>query len=669
MDEAGLTFLDPVAGSGVRGLGLSLTVEGLQAVVRYAPAVETPDGLAAEGEAAQGLTVRTTVERVPGLDAVVLRHCVRNPTDAAILFSASTGQFAGTSAVLPGSGGWLGWDWRYCHTDNVRTERYPYCQMEYPYLRMLPTETVTLGRGEDQSFPALHLVHLRDRRGLVFAAASQALNFTAFTLRKAAILRDGVFVHFAILHDPGQADGFRVPPRGTLELDGLFIQLTGAPPPDAVFQDYIDWLAGRFAFRGAVTPLRREAFHCTWNYGVFHDQSEASLLPTARAIAANFPKHKWFLMDDGYLTRPEGRNGADFLNNFYPDPCQHVHAGKWPRGIRGYTDEVRRLGLRPGLWWSPTVRVPSRLHDEHPDWFLRNADGSLYLIGDKNAFLDYSNPEALAFLDRTLAVILGEWGMDACKMDFWSQNFEDRHARLQDPGATSVQVRARFFDTVRKHLPADGILMTCVATGMGNPFMGQWADAYRNTMDIGVGKWEEQVHNCVWSLPTLGFEGRKTLLLNNDSVGILPDYPDHENQFRLTWSYMHMGMIETGGRMETWPARWIAAMRKLTDRCDRGYAVRCPDDRAFTGVPLPEVLRVDFPEESPTRKAGVLQSVALFNWSDEPRMVAVNRARLGHNVPVSVENFWTGERTVWSGEFLCERLEGRSAVLYDVLES
>jgi hypothetical protein len=31
-------------------------------------------------------------------------------------------------------------------------------------------------------------------------------------------------------------------------------------------------------------------------------------------------------------------------------------------------------------------------------------------------------------------------------------------------------------------------------------------------------------------------------------------------------------------------------MRKLTDRCDRGYRVHCPDDRAFAGVPLPEVL-------------------------------------------------------------------------------
>jgi hypothetical protein len=112
--------------------------------------------------------------------------------------------------------------------------------------------------------------------------------------------------------------------------------------------------------------------------------------------------------------------------------------------------------------------------------------------------------------------------------------------------------------------------MTCVATGMGNPFIGQYADTYRNTIDVGVGTWDEQVRNCIWALPTLGFEGRKTFLLNNDSVGIMKDYPDHENYFRFTWSFMNMGLIETGGRMETWPEKWVQAMRKLTDRCDRG---------------------------------------------------------------------------------------------------
>jgi hypothetical protein len=128
-----------------------------------------------------------------------------------------------------------------------------------------------------------------------------------------------------------------------------------------------------------------------------------------------------------------------------------------------------------------------------------------------------------------------------------------------------------------------------------------------------------------------------------------------------------MGMIETGGRMETWPDKWVRAMRKLTDRCDRGYRCRCADDRAFTSVPLPQVLYVDYPEDSPTAQAGIRQSIAFFNWTDEPQLITVRRDRLGHTGPVHVENFWTGERETFDGEFISQRLDGRSARLYEVI--
>lgn len=662
----GLAFVDAAANMGVKALGLRLTVEGRAVDVRYGDAVESDGHLVAESAVDARLVVRTIVEPVCGLNAVTLRHTLLNRSSRPVwINAAATGQFTDAAAVSHGKGTFgLGWDLRFCHTDNVRTERYPHCQMEYPYARMLPIETVVLGRGEDQAFPALFIKDLKGRTSLVFAAASQETNYTAFELRKRAMVDASLFDRFAILHDPGQGDGFEVPANGSLALDGVYIQIAGDLAYEDAFVDYMGFLATRFPFRGKQTPLLRHAFHCTWNYGVFADQSEASLLPTARFIAANFPNLKYFLMDDGYLRRNDSQ---DFLSKFYPDPAREVDAATWPRGIRGFTDELRCLGLRPGLWWSPTVRVSSPLYADHPDWFLRNADGSVYRIGEANGCLDFSHPEALAFLDRTLAVILGEWGMEACKVDFWSHTFEDRHARLRDPSVTAAQARVRFFETVRKHLPPDGVLMTCVATGMGNPFTAQWADTYRSTIDIGVGTWDEQIYNCAWALPTLGFEGRKTFLPNYDSVGIMPGYPANENTFRFTWMFINMGLLETGGRMETWPEEWVKAMRKLTDRCDRGYRCRCPDDRAFTGAPFPEVLYVDYPSESPTAKAGVHQSLAFFNWGDEPRVITVRRVRLGHRGPARAVNFWTGEREAFESEFISKRLEGRSALLYDVV--
>ena len=662
--ECGLTFLDENANLGVKNFGLRLTVDGVPVDIHYRPMADGEKGAEAE---AGVLALRSTAESVEGCAAIVLRHRFTNPLPRPIrIAGVETGVFASTASVPHGRGHALGWDLRCAHTDHVRTDRNPHCQMEYPYFRMLPARRVRLGQGEDQPFPGLYIRDEKGRRGLVFAAASQNVNFLAFELEKRGIADGrGAFEHFALLHDPGQSAGFTVPALGDLALDGVFIQLVGDVRVEDAYAGYLAWLSGRVDFRAPRSPLLREAMHCTWNYGVSRDQNPKSLLPTARFIAASLPGIKWFLMDAGYL---DGDNGECFLHRFYPDPEQFVNRAVWPGGIRGFSDEIRAMGLRPGIWWAPVVRVASRLFDDHPDWFLRNADGSLCLIDTSRGLgcLDYSHPEALAFLDRTLSVILGKWGMDACKMDFWSQHFESRRARFANPDLTSPQVRARFLETVRRHLPPDGVFMTCIAAGMGDPFVGQWADCYRNTIDIGLGRWSEQRNNCAWSLPTFGFGGRGVFLLNNDSVGIMPGHPDNENRFRFTWSFMHGGMTETGGRIETWFSPWVEALRKLTDRCDRGYQARCPDDDAFTGVPLPKVLYIDYPPESPTARSGVRQSLAFFNWTDEDAVISVRRAGLGHDGPVEAEDFWTGAAEVFDQDFIVKSLAPRSALLYDL---
>ena len=658
----GFSFFDKSANNGVRDFTLRYVLDdGRPRWALYS----TLGPSSATADLGGGLTLTTSIKSLAKINAIVVTHTFSNAGAVARwVRDVATVPAPESGALLHGKGNWLGWNHRYMHTDNVRTEHYPHCQMEYPLVRMLPDKVDRLGAGEDQSYPALYIVETASKAGIVFAAASQKVNYTTFDVAKEGFVNNGISPYFAIQHDPAQTDGFEVAPGKTRTLDGLFIQLTQGVSYEDAYADYEDYIASTHTFLGKATPLLREAFHCTWNYGVFGNQYETNLLPTARRIAKKLPNIKWFLMDAGYLS---GDESLTFLDRFYPDPDQWMGKDKWPRGIRGYADEVRALGLRPGIWWSPTVRVPSRLFTEHPDWFARLKDGSPYLIGGNNAFLDYTHPEALAYLDRVLRHFHEVWGMEAFKMDFWSQNFEDRSIRLYDPTLTALEAKAKFMDTVRRNLPKDGIFMLCVATGMGNPFTAEWADTYRNTIDIGVGKWHEQIDNCCWALPTLLREGRKTFLLNNDSVGIMKEYPDNENFFRLTWSYINMGMIETGGKMETWSPKWIAAMRKLTDRCDRGYRVRCPDDRAFTGIPLPEVLFVDFPKSSPTAKeCGVKQSVALFNWTDEPKMISVARSRLGHRKAVKAENFWTGKKETFKDEFLQKRLPPRSAMLYDI---
>ena len=543
----------PARKLGVINLKLRLSFEGKPWVVRY----DTVEGdQACATDAKKRLRVTTKIRRPAGLhSAVVAEHVIENLTTSPIWVSdLATGQFAGDSGVKLGNGHGLGWDYRYTHTDNVRTERYPHCLMDYPLVRVLPIHRVKLGAGQDQPFPAVYFSNTNTGDGLVLAAASQNNSLQTYEIQKGAMDQESVFDTFLIHYESRQAGGFEIAPGARLALDGVFVQTLANVHPQRAYEGYLSFLNAEHTFRGRTTKLLTEALHCTWNYGVFHEQHAEALLKTASFIAKELPGIKWFLMDDGYMSiRNPPKHTANFLDRYYPDPDASVDRQKFPHGIRHYSDAVRALGLRPGIWWSPTTRIDSQIYRDHPDWFLRDASGGPYLIGKFNGFLDLTVPGARDFMERTLEHMTRHWGFDAMKMDFWSQQFEDGNGRLAQPSMNVVHTRTILFDLIRKYLPADGVFITCVATGMGNPFIGKHADSYRNTIDIGEGDWRHQLLNSAWTLPTALQAGRSSLLLDQDSAGINLACSDNENTFRLSWCFITMGMQEMGGRVEQLP--------------------------------------------------------------------------------------------------------------------
>ncbi|MBC2602676.1 alpha-galactosidase [Puniceicoccus vermicola] len=664
--EAGISANCGPDGFGFEGYSLSLTTEsGEWTIPHWTMAPSHQRG-----------TARNDMALQIALDWVKLGKNGQYRIDLSILNEGSFprllkgikfGQFGDQARFRQGPGHVLGWGMRYAHTGNLRTERYPFCAADYPYLRQLPPEKRILGDTEDQPFPALFLGNAISKEYLVFAFTRQERAVPVFEFQRRNHFSEAVFETFEIRWHFPQSGGYTLKPGETFTPESLYIQIGKDREVDSAFEDYLDYIAEITPGKDTENPVFTNALHCTWNYGVFDDQKEETLIDTARFIAKNLPEIRFFLIDDGYLEHEE-KSTRVHLNRFYPDPENaRVCPDSWPTGIRGFTDKLRNLGLRPGLWWTPMIQLPCRLHDDHPEWFLRKANGKLFLIGEKLAYLDYSHPEALAFLDRTLAHIQGEWGIDAVKIDFWSQNFETNQARLQNSDCSGIDLRRKFFETVRKHLPKDGVVMSCIAMGMGNPFLSEFVDTYRCSMDIHEGYWEDQVNNCNWMLPILGFGGRRTgILLNTDSIGFNPKIPENETNFRLTWAYITMGLIETGGRLEDLSPEDLSALRKLLRRCDRGYPTRCPDLRAYSGDPHPESLYVTFPPGSPTAQSGIRQSIAFFNWHDHPRAISIDLRAIGQNEPVIAKDFWNGATETWNPNFITVKLDPHCARLFDI---
>jgi melibiase-like protein len=666
VNKTGFSFYDSENNLGVKDFSFKCHINGTVSTVQYDNVGNGTSGIYT-GSLEHDIVCETEFCVVNNSDALTVTHTVRNNSSVPVDIShISTGQFSEDSAVKLGD--IHAYDARFCHTDNVRVEKLPKTFTDFPFVRPLPKDSVALGYGEDQPFTALYITERKYERGIVIGASSQNITLQCFKIAKAdATTRESECSEFLIAHELLQAGVFTLAPSETLELDGTYFELLKNSHPQNAYDNYIDYLGTKFNFRGKDTPLQQHAFYCSWNYGRFRNQYEDKLLKTARFISNNLPNIKYFLMDDGYLQTLEikGEPFANFLNQFYPDPEANVDKEKFPQGIRHFSDEIRKLGLCPGIWWSPQVYLDSQLALEHPEWLLYKDDGQIYKIGDFG-FLDISVKPACEFIDRTLKTLIQDWGMDAIKMDFWSQQFSACEIHRSQPNYTAIQSRKILFDIIRKYLPDDGIFMTCVAVGMGNPFIAEWADTYRNSLDIGSGDWEEQIHSCEWSLPTFMHSGRKTFLLNADGLGFA-DVPISENIFRLTWGYITMGMLEIDGFLENLNEQEVARLRKLSDRCDQGHKCFCPDENAFTGYPLPESLYVNFPESSSTYKQGVKQSLAFFNWTDEMKVISVKRSGLGHEKHVKAVNFWTGEHETFKDEFITMILPPHLAFLYDIM--
>src|SRR5262245_566805 len=146
-----------------------------------------------------------------------------------------------------------------------------------------------------------------------------------------------------------------------------------------------------------------EPIWCAWGYGRgFTPRQVFETLPVAKRLGFG-----WAVIDDGWQVA-EGE--------WVPV------ASKFPMGdadMKALVARIHAAGLKAQLWWSPLAADPgSRTDREHPDWLLRNQDGTPRTISWWDA--NYLCP-ALAAVRADAAGFarkaLGEWGFDGLKID------------------------------------------------------------------------------------------------------------------------------------------------------------------------------------------------------------------------------------------------------------
>lgn len=143
-------------------------------------------------------------------------------------------------------------------------------------------------------------------------------------------------------------------------------------------------------------------------YNYYQDISEEILLKNLAGVLGAGEKADIFQIDDGYQ-----RAVGDWLK---------VDEGKFPRGMKFLSDEIKRNGMKSGIWLAPFVcEEKSEIFRNKKDWLLKDRKGRPVKAGHNwSGFysLDFGNPEVRDYLKNVFSVVFDQWGYDLVKLDF-----------------------------------------------------------------------------------------------------------------------------------------------------------------------------------------------------------------------------------------------------------
>lgn len=318
--------------------------------------------------------------------------------------------------------------------------------------------------------------------------------------------------------------------------------------------------------------------------------------------------------------------------------------------MKALAEEIKADGYIPGIWVAPFGCKPDLpLVAEHPDWFVKNAAGQPWK--GSTLCLDFTNPEVREYIGEIFRRISYDWGYRYIKLDIITPNLA---AGIHfDPEATALENYRLGLKTFRENVTEDTFLLGCTA-----PFGGAigFVDGMRVSGDV-FERWESlrTVFNAVLKRY---YYHRNYYLIDADCLIIRKKENEDEECFRLC--------TRTDNEIRTYVTAMAASggILMLSDK------LPLLSEEQFTlisklypmtqecALPL-DLMDSYIPGVLDFGKKGATRTVALINWSDSPRTMAVE------NESAWVWEFWEKTFCVHNGGEYTVSVPPRSAlVLY-----
>ncbi len=494
-----------------------------------------------------------------------------------------------------------------------------------------------------QPFPAILLGNYQTKEGVVIGSLCQDTFYHNFEVEH----KEGklVVTVYSSLKDIAYRE---MEENETLQDIWYVGKVENAEDINGIFDGYTKILRTYLdANEGSGDNNRHTLLWDSWNDGIYRDVSEEMLVAEAKAVKEHFPNVEWFQVDDGYSAYCEENVDLDAhgLGVAY-EGDEGIDKVKFPNGLKGYTDKIKALGLRPAIWIGGFCPVKTKIYQEHPEWFLD------YSYRVKRAQpLDVSKPEAREYMTYALDKLVTEAGFEGVKHDFWSYAFEDKHDLLSSKEKSGYEWREWWHQELRKRV-GDGYLETGCDVSMGNPFIGKYFNNYRFGLDVGAGSWRNIKTTAFWAVSMLSNHTGDLFIPNSDSIGLLPGLNDTDFLFVVNFQIITRTLVEISGRFSKKDLNQerLAIIKRATKYLNNGEDVYFANfDYRKTGMNLPNTVYIKslFDERTSPENS---RTVALFNADEVAKEVSFTVTDLGlAEGEYAFENVWTGEKFTANG--------------------
>jgi hypothetical protein len=359
---------------------------------------------------------------------------------------------------------------------------------------------------------------------------------------------------------------------------------------------------------------RAPAGWCTW-YIYWQSITEDETIKNADWLAKNLRPFgcEYIQIDDGW--QGVGHGSGENRDWYVTEPK------KFPHGMKWLASEIRARGFKPGIWLIPFATSDEKTFQEHPELFIRRADGTT--IGEtKDAatgkvttdwtgryIVDPTGPAGRKWFHDLFTMLCPDWGYDYVKIDGQGGSRGAQgtyHDRLTDQKLGPDEAYREGLRAIKDVMGPERFLLNCG---------GQWdscgyCEGIRTGGDVGPS----------WSGMQPAIRATMEHLYKNNicfytDPDVLCVRPRGNNGSSLSFDQSTMWttlmgitgqLLMASDKMYDLPAQYVDMVKRVFPVAD----IRPMDLYPLRSKPRVFDLRISKPE------VGDWDVVALFNWSE-----------------------------------------------------